>query len=480
MPLDYFNLEQLRKQHPAWRLLQAQHVPLIASFLSFAFIEPNIRVMSESALASKLEDLLFQLRESLGDEALPKTAKSYLNDWAQDDKGWLRKFYPADSDEIHYDLTPASEKAIAWLESLGGRSFVGTESRLLTLFELLKQMLSGAETDPQVRIAELEQRKADIDREISQIQAGDMELLDATALRDRFQQFSITARELLSDFREVEQNFRELDHSVRERIARWEGGKGKLLEQFFGDRDAITDSDQGRSFRAFWDFLMSPSRQEELSELLEKVLQIPPIEQLKPDRRLKRIHYDWLEAGEQTQRTVARLSEQLRRYLDDQAWLENRRIMEILQQLENRVLDIREQPPKGDFMHIDSPHADIQLSMEKPLFHPPFKPNIDDHIELGNDADYSPEALYEQQYVDKQRLQSILRRNLQQRPQISLPDLLQNHPLEQGLAELMSWLAIASEDDKAYFDDEQQDLIHWQDDKQRKRSATLPRVVFNR
>ena len=48
-----------------------------------------------------------------------------------------------------------------------------------------------------------------------------------------------------------------------ERIATWEGGKGVLLEEIFGNRDAIVDSDQGKTFPAFWDFLMSPARQEE-------------------------------------------------------------------------------------------------------------------------------------------------------------------------------------------------------------------------
>ena len=58
---------------------------------------------------------------------------------------------------------------------------------------------------------------------------------------------------------------------MRERIATWEGGKGVLLEEIFGDRDAIVGSDQGKSFRAFWDFLMSPARQEELTGLFSKV-----------------------------------------------------------------------------------------------------------------------------------------------------------------------------------------------------------------
>ena len=90
----------------------------------------------------------------------------------------MRKFYRQGSDEPQFDLTPATEKAITWLETLTQRSFVGTESRLLTLFELLKQMSEGSETDPQTRVAELHKRREEFDAEIARIVAGDVPLLD--------------------------------------------------------------------------------------------------------------------------------------------------------------------------------------------------------------------------------------------------------------------------------------------------------------
>ena len=77
---------------------------------------------------------------------------------------------------------------------------MGTESRLLTVFELLRQMVTGSEADADARIAELETRKAEIDRQIERIRSGDLVLLDDTALRDRFQQVSSVARELLGRF----------------------------------------------------------------------------------------------------------------------------------------------------------------------------------------------------------------------------------------------------------------------------------------
>ena len=208
MNLDYDTLDRIRQSHPAWRLLRSNHAPLVAGFLQRFFLEPNRRATPQSDLAEALEDELFVLRESLGAEAFPRTATEYLNDWADPERGWLRKYYTEDSDEPHFDLTPATEKAIRWLVSLAGRTFVGTESRLLTLFDLLRQINEGANEDPDARVAELERRRAGIDEEIARIHAGEMTLLDDTALKDRFQQFTQMARELLGDFREVEHNFR--------------------------------------------------------------------------------------------------------------------------------------------------------------------------------------------------------------------------------------------------------------------------------
>ena len=485
MTLDYTTLDLLRQNHPAWRLLRSDHAPLVASFLHRVFIAPNVRVMAQADLAEALEDELFGLHEQRGPETFPKSAPDYLNDWADNDKGWLRKFYPPGSDEPHFDLTPACEKAISWLASLSERTFVGTESRLLTLFDLLRQMSAGSETDPQARIAELHGRRDEIDGEVARILAGDIPLLDETALRDRFQQFIQLARELLADFREVEHNFRTLDRRVRERIALWDGAKGTLLEEIMGERDAIADSDQGKSFRAFWDFLMSQTRQEELSRLLAQVLALPPVAELQPDPRLRRVHYDWLEAGETTQRTVARLSQQLRRFLDDQAWLENRRIMDILHALEARALAVREALPAGDFMPLADTAATIELPMERPLHTPPLKPLIADVELLEGNGEVDAAALYAQVVIDRAELSRHIRQALQARAQISLGELVAAHPLRQGLAELVTYLQLASDWPHTVVDEETLDTITWQTRDgtaavNTTRRARLPRVLFVR
>ncbi|HIJ31151.1 MAG TPA: DUF3375 family protein, partial [Gammaproteobacteria bacterium] len=206
----------------------------------------------------------------------------------------------------------------------------------------------------------------------------------------------------------------------------------------------------------------------------------PPIRKQRPDRRLARIHYDWLEAGEQTQRTVARLSQQLRRYLDDQSWLENRRIMALLHQIESRALKLRESPPKELLMEVDAASPDIQLPMERPLYTPPLKPKLDDTILTGEETLLDSSVLFEQQYIDQERLLAQLQQALQLESQVTLQSLLQQNPLQQGLAELIGWLSIAGSDPKHLFDETQIELLKWEDEQGVVRRVEIPRVIYNR
>lgn len=458
----------------------ADSAPMVASFLHRSFIARNLRTISQQELVAKLEDYLFHLHEHIGAGSFPRDAAEYLDEWASEGRGWLRKYYPQGSDESHFDLTPATEKALAWLAGLQQRQFVGTESRLLTVFELLRQIVEGTRADPKVRQAELERRQAELAAEIQRVRAGDFEIMDPAQVRDRFAQMSSTAYALLADFRELEQSFRDLDRAMREKIATWSGGRGALLDDLFGERDAISDSDQGRSFRAFWDFLMSPSRQEELSELLASVCALPAVRQLKPDERVLRVHYDWLEAGEVAQRTVARLSEQLRRYLDDKVWLENKLIMQLIRSIEQRALEVRPHLPEGTFMELDEPGPDIDLPTERPLFTPPWKPKIADQILLDGATEFPTDVLYEQVYVDKAELASRIRQALQTQPQVSLGELLASHPLERGLAELVAYLSLAADDTRAIIEDEQRQSVSWTDPSGKERYATVPMVIYSR
>ena len=80
--MDHDSTEALRRSHPAWRLLAADHAALVVSFLHRTFIAPNVRTLAQPELASRLEDFLFDIRQRAPEGAFPRRAAQYLDEWA--------------------------------------------------------------------------------------------------------------------------------------------------------------------------------------------------------------------------------------------------------------------------------------------------------------------------------------------------------------------------------------------------------------
>jgi hypothetical protein len=475
--LHYDDLVRLRSQHPAWVLLRSNNAALVLSFLGRVFVDGNASDLPATVLTTELDDELYALNERIGENAFPKAAAAYLDDWAAPDHGWLRKYYLPGSDEAHFDLAPAVEKALLWVRDLPVREFIGTESRLNTVFELLRQMVFGADDDPEHHLAELRRRRTEIDEEIARVQGGEITLLDSVSQLDRYQQFARTARELLADFREVEENFRRLDRSLREQIAGWSGSKGALLDEALGSRSSIVESDQGRSFQAFYDFLLSHRKQEELTDLLERLHQIEGLAH--HDVRLGRIHFDWIDASERTQATVRLLSDQLRRFLDDQVWLENRRVFDLLRSVEAKALQVRDRPSPAVRMELDETGLALNLPMERPLYRKVRRTSLDsESIERGDD-DFDASAMLDQLYVDREILAQRVLTSLGRRDQVGLGDVVAGAPLQNGLAELVAYLSLDEPGLSTVFDEERRERIEWSAHDV-DRAADLPVVNFTR
>ncbi|RNI21089.1 DUF3375 domain-containing protein [Flexivirga caeni] len=479
--MEFGSIESLRDRHPAWRLLRAGNASLVLAFLGDFFVDGNRGACPASELAAALDEQLYALNTELGspdgERRFPKEPRAYLEDWAATEAGFLRRFYPPGDDEVHYEVTPAFEKAYAFAESLQVRPFVATESRLHTAVALLRQIVQGTDTDPESRLADLQRRRDELDAEIAAVEEGRFAVLEPSGIRDRYQQFTATARELLSDFREVEDNFRRLDRSAREKIATWDGAKGELLAGLVGSRSQITHSDQGHSFQAFYDFLLSQQRQDELTELLARVSALREID---ADRRMKGIHHDWSEAAERAQRTVRQISEQLRRFLDDQVWLENRRVLDLVREVEAAALQVRDKPPSWG-LEMDEPGIAINLPFERPLYTPPAAAEVESLIEPTAE-EVDNDALFAESFVDPVRLLRNVRAILPEHSAALLSDIVTFYPVEQGAAEIVGYLALDDGEISVEMDDSDQTVLDYDDpaDPTATKRARLPKVTVKR
>ncbi len=476
--MDVEELEAIRENHAGWRLLRAAHAPMVIALLGRLFAGRDVRHVAQTELLDALTDHLLELRERSEEDRYGRTPREYLDEWSDPAKGYLRKFYLPGSDEPVYDLTSQTEAALTWVEGLQSRSFVAAGSRLRTIVDLMRDLARSTDPEPEARIADLRRRRAEIDAEIARVEAGEVPVLPAAAVRERYVELTQLARDILGDFRTVEDNFRALDRQVRERIALWEGTKADLLEEVFADRNDITSSDQGQSFQSFWDYLMSAATREEVTALLEEITSLPEVKHEVRRTDLRETYRDWLPAVTQTQRTVRLLSAQLRRLLDESVFLEDRRITALTRNIEAHALALRESPPKGDLTTIAGTGAEIHLPFERPLYSPPDRTAVDSAPSADQD-EVDVTALLEIAAVDRDLLRERVAESLTGRPQVSLGEVVAEHPLEHGLAELVAYLTLGDDPQAAQVDESTREEITWSPEPGTTRSADVPRVLFH-
>ncbi|NLC84685.1 MAG: DUF3375 family protein, partial [Ruminococcaceae bacterium] len=168
----------------------------------------------------------------------------------------------------------------------------------------------------------------------------------------------------------------------------------------------------------------------------------------------------------------------------DQAWLENRRIMDILHNIETRALALRDNLPAGDFMPLTDTSASIDMPLERPMFRPSLKQKLESIVTDQGDAYIDTAALYAQVRIDRNELLNFIQQELQAGSQVSLAAVIKEHPLRFGLAELIAYLQIVGADRgtglEAVVDEEIEEQVNWLSETGINRQAILPRVIFLR
>lgn len=257
---------RLRTQ-PLWRLLAADHGPIIISLLQVHFLEGE-KSLPASILHERLGRDLEDLRAR--GEDLPQTAQAYVADWLAN--GYLERRFRAGAAEEEYELSTAAANAVRFAMSLVESRTAATESRLAIVIHHLVQLAEETDPNPDARIAALRHEQVRIERQIDAIREGRLSSLpDARAL-ERARDIMALADDLSADFRRVRDEFEHLHRTLRERLMDYDGSRGDVLEALFNGVDVIGDSDAGRTFAAFWALLTDPEESTALEQALDDVL----------------------------------------------------------------------------------------------------------------------------------------------------------------------------------------------------------------
>ncbi|MFT5807164.1 MAG: hypothetical protein ACI9LG_001455 [Moritella dasanensis] len=483
--LSFDYLEQFKEQSGALRLLRSPHFSLISSFFYPVFIQKNRRAIPYQELIGLLDHHLTDIAETYGDAQFPKSAKAYIDDWVNLKGGYLRKYLPLHSDEPECDLQPDIEKALRWLEEMQGRRFVGTESRLKLLLDLISDLVHGTTQDKEAKLVSLQDKKAELEQQILAVEQGMDSGLSPTEVRERLFLLSDMSRQLLGDFRQVEANFRHLDKDTRKKITLGGAHKGKVLDKVFSDQDVIDGSDEGKSFSSFFELLMTPQMRDNMRGDLRQLLdQKQGKEFVSNDELLQHLYSYLLDAGTKVNNTKQQITDQLRRYVQEQSQ-DNKRILELIREFESGAHQLEDDSVKQSkyFVNINGNRPDISPLFSRRLYQPKANEQLDstpDTTEEEPEIDLT--SLFEVSHINEFQLQRNITQCLSQlQGQVTLAQVISQYPIQYGLDEVLTYIKLACEQViPAHIDPQQQQKINWQVSKELKRSLTIPAITFVR
>jgi hypothetical protein len=481
--MDYDSLTDDFEKVPALKLLRSEHAAFIMSFLYQQFKHKQRMHIPLGELSEHLEDFLETLNTQQ-EGSYPRTAMAYLTDWADDQRHIIRI---VNSEEPVVELTADTERAIGWLEELHTRQFVGTESRFLSIVHMLREMVHRSTEDPELRLQQLELQRDEMQRQIDMIyQTGEVDdRYTPTQIKERFFEVCNQARQLLRDFRLIEERFRTIAREIREAQLASDARKGALVEYVLDADSKLKATEQGRSFYAFWEFLIAPTHREELSTLLKSVRHLARVQSLWIEEDfLQRFPTYLVEAGSQVVRSNTVLAEQLRRILDEKQRAEHRRILDLIWQIKQHTLrTLEDNEDEQDFCELEGPPL-VQMPLERPLWEPSQTTTFQQMPEHPSpeslrDVDLTP--LRNRFYVDERQIRQHIEKLLTHYEQIELTEVLAHYPLKKGLTELLIYYNIAAGDPRHLIDSTQQrTMLLTIVENSSEKLLTMPRVLYCR
>ncbi len=484
--MTFEDLQTLMGQSASLRLLRAKSAPLIISFLFKEFKAVNQLVRPQYELSRLLAEYLDYLGGTEGRESeteLRTIASQLLQTWSDEQHQYLRR-YPDERGEPMLELTPATELAFQWLEGLQQNEFVGTESRFLHLSQQLQEVVNNASADPEQRIAELEKQRKALNDEIREIRkSGRARTYTDTQIKERFFTLSRNARELVADFKQVEENFKEISREIYQQQTRQEMGRGQILGFTLDATDALKESDQGRSFYAFWQFLIADHRQDELSRLISQMYEVLDNRGISAqDAFLKRIKFYLHNAGQKVLDSNHLIAEKLSRILAEQNRAEHRRTRDLIKAIKHQAVEKRGQfQGQRAFIYLEGEPV-LDFSLDRPLGSRPETSSFAAQPQALAATDLEKldlSELHNQFDLDRKQLQRQVDGLLAEQPSARLDEVIAVFPLQKGLAEVIGYLSLASAHKVHHIDRHKQMEIAWQEDAQSKR-VKVPEVVFRR
>ncbi|MCG9879686.1 MAG: DUF3375 domain-containing protein [Bacteroidia bacterium] len=472
---------------PSLGLLCARNKELIIEFFIKTFENKISSISSEnihSQLADFLEWKLLEFDEEYevnSFDTFEEKAKKYIQNWTN--SGFLTN-YPNEQGDVLYELSSHSIKTLDWLVSLKKEEFIGTESKFNNILYQLKELVEFTNEDTEKRIQLLVEKRLEIDQQIQRIKIGeDVKVFEEFEIVPRFNQLNQSAKELLSDFKEVEDNFKEITKEIYQKHTDGSLSKSEILEFTFDALESLKESQQGKSFYAFWSFILNPDLQHKL-ESLTKDLYTTLEEKSIPmrDTFLIGMKRHLHSSGQRVYKANDKMAEKLSRIIRENESSKSEATKKTIQDIKKQLVEISKSLNKPDISFELETATEINIPFERKLTKEQAeevtytkRPKIaNEDITLSNQLG----RLFSQSNIDKELLRKRIKDILREKSQTTLLDVVENYGgLEKGLPELFGYIGIVKEFKHVINPDKTQSIIF---DSDNRKQIKIPEIILTK
>lgn len=488
--MKYEQVKNIVKNSPTVKMLRSTNAAMTISFLHNQFRENNEQPISNSILVQKLADYLDELNyqdeedlelSSLNMDSIDK-ARKYIEQWTNEDNRYLSNYTDESTKEIMNVPTKHTSKVLQIVELLKDRKLVGTESKFKDIFNKLKELIDNSIEDPAKKIEELKKRKEEIEDEIRSIQREQtVKTYENYQIKSRFDEVTKLTNELIGDFREVEENFKDIVRNIYEKQSDKSLSKGKILQYTFDSLDELRQTEQGKSFYAFWTFLLDDLSQEELKMLVNDVYKILDDRGIEYSEKFLRKAKTVLHlSGRKVFDSNNLLADKLTRVIAEKNLEERKKAKETINTIRNLALQlIGKKSSLESYITIEG-DAIINLPMEKKLGEEQIISQFDEQPKsASNELDIDAlNKLIDTKHINKKELLNNIETLLNEKSQVALSEVLNEYPISKGLSEVLGYFSLVQTTNKFYINENETEYLKF--DFENEKYLKAPQVIFSK
>ena len=331
-------LQQLREQHPAWRLLASRRGPLVLGCLRTVFGGDALDVNEDDATELLAEMLVAHATNP----ELDLDGRNPLRVARKEVRQQIRSGLLTERNGV-LSATDALQLAFRFVESLSDRPMTSTASRLATVQQQIGDLEFRLSTDADRRADHVRDRIVELQAELDRMEAGDFDVLEGPEAVEAIREVYSLASSLQDDFRRVEDSFHQADRELRLSIVGDRENRGAILDRLMASNEDLLETSEGRVFRALHEQLKKSRELDRMSGRLAAILDTPAAQEAltrSQQGELRRLRSHLVGESARVVEARARSERDVRGYLKTGLAVEHRRIGRILDDLFTAALDV--------------------------------------------------------------------------------------------------------------------------------------------